>query len=98
MICDTVLDAVGKTPLVRLHRMLLSDSDKVLLVRLCTIVFFTTELLGNPQGSVAADTELAALTVMAAAAFAGEVEVRMMAPTNTIYFDEEDYPFIRIIA
>ncbi|MBO7653441.1 MAG: hypothetical protein J6U40_00840 [Kiritimatiellae bacterium] len=61
MICDTVLDAVGKTPLVRLHRMLLSDSDKVLLVRLCTIVFFTTELLGNPQGSVAADTELAAL-------------------------------------
>ena len=39
-------------------------------------------------------TGFVALTVMAAAAFAGEVEVRMMAPTNTIYFDEEDYPFV----
>ena len=28
------------------------------------------------------------------AAFAGEVEVRMTAPTNTVYFDEDNYPFI----
>ncbi len=27
------------------------------------------------------------------AVFAGEVEVRMTVPTNTVYFDEEDYPF-----
>ncbi|MBQ9432084.1 MAG: hypothetical protein IJU44_11100 [Kiritimatiellae bacterium] len=39
-------------------------------------------------------TGFIALTVLAAAAFAGEVEVRMMAPTNTVYFDEEDYPFV----
>ena len=39
-------------------------------------------------------TGFIALTFLAAAAFAGEVEVRMMAPTNTVYFDEEDYPFV----
>ena len=34
-----------------------------------------------------------AFMVWVMAAFAGEIEVRMMAPTNTVYFDEEYYPF-----
>ena len=34
-----------------------------------------------------------AFMAWAMAAFAGEVEVRMMAPTNTVYFDEDYYPF-----
>ena len=34
-----------------------------------------------------------AFMVWVMTAFAGEVEVCMTAPTNTVYFDEEDYPF-----
>ncbi|MBQ9430279.1 MAG: hypothetical protein IJU44_01885 [Kiritimatiellae bacterium] len=35
-----------------------------------------------------------AFIALVTAVFAGEVEVNMTVPTNTVYYDEEDYPFI----
>lgn len=35
-----------------------------------------------------------AFIALVMASFAGEVEVRMTAPTNTVYFDEDNYPFV----
>lgn len=36
--------------------------------------------------------------VMVFSAFAGEVEMRMTAPTNTVYFDEDYFPFSVIVS